>query len=66
MNITESDISEKYEGYAGFSGNARKSRISGVKSVFRRGLEKKALRIISSSSNVPAVVRKKAESYLVE
>lgn len=64
MNITESDISEKYEEYAGFSENARKSRLSGAKSIFKRGLEKEALRIISSSCNVPAVVRKKAESYL--
>lgn len=64
MDITESDISEKSEEYAGFSENARKSRLSSAKSIFRRELEKEALRIISSSSNVPAVVRKKAESYL--
>ena len=64
MDIIESDISEKYEEYAGFSENTRKSRLSGAKSIFKRGLEKEALRIISSSSNVPLVVRKKAESYL--
>lgn len=64
MDVTESDISEKYEEYAGFSENARKSRLSSAKSIFKRGLEKEALRIICSSGNVPAVVRKKAEEYL--
>lgn len=47
-----------------FSDNARKGILSSAKSIFERGLEKEALRIICSSGNVPAVVRKKAESYL--
>lgn len=47
-----------------FSDNARKGILSSAKSIFERGLEKEALRIICSSGNVPAVVRKKAESHL--
>lgn len=64
MDITESELSEKYEEYAGFSDNARKSRLSSAKSIFRKGLEKEALRIICLSSNVPPAIRRKAESYL--
>lgn len=63
MNITESNISEKYEEYAGFSENARKSRLSSAKSIFRRGLEREALRIISSSNNVSLAVREKAKMF---
>lgn len=64
MEITESELSEKYEEYAGFSDNARRSRLSSAKSIFRRGLEKEALRVICLSSNVPSLVRSKAQSYL--
>lgn len=64
MNITESELSEKYEEYAKFSENARKSRLSNAKSIFRRRLEKEALSIIASSGNVPPVVREKAERFL--
>lgn len=66
MDITESELSEKYEEYASFSGNARKSRLSSAKSIFRRGLEKEALRLISSSGNLPLPVRSKAEKLLDE
>jgi hypothetical protein len=66
MNITESELSEKYEEYAGFSENARKSRLSNAKTIFRRGLENKALRIISSSGNLPLAVKSKAEKLLDE
>lgn len=64
MNITESELSEKYEEYANFSDNARKSRLSSAKSIFRRGLAEEALRIISSSGNVPFMIRSKAEKLL--
>lgn len=64
MEITESELSEKYEEYAGFSDNARRSRLSSAKGIFRRGLEKEALRVICLSSNVPSPVRSKAQSYL--
>lgn len=66
MDITESELSEKYEEYASFSDNVRKSRLSSAKSIFRKGVEKEALRIISSSSNLPLVVRSKAERLLDE
>lgn len=66
MNITESELSEKYEEYAKFSENARKSRLSNAKSIFRRRLEKEALRIISSSGNLPLAVKSKAEKLLDE
>lgn len=64
MEITESELSEKYEEYAGFSDNARRSRLSSAKSIFRRGLEQEALKFICSSCNVPSSVRSKALDYL--
>lgn len=64
MDLTESELSEKYEEYAGFSDNARRSRLSSAKSIFRRGLEREALKIICSSCNVPSSVRSKAQDYL--
>lgn len=64
IDITESELSEKYEEYASFSDNARRSRLSSAKSIFRRGLEEKALGVIISSSNVPLYVRNKAQNYL--
>lgn len=64
IDITESELSEKYEEYAGFSDNARRSRLSSAKSIFRRKLEKVALKIICSSCNVPSSVRSKAQDYL--
>lgn len=66
MDITESELSVKYEEYASFSDNARKSRLSSAKSIFRRGVEKEALRIISSSGNLSLEVKSKAEELLDE
>ena len=36
-------LDKKYEEYANFSDNARKSRLSSAKSIFRRGLAEEAL-----------------------
>ena len=57
-------LDKKYEEYANFSDNTRKSRLSSAKSIFRRGLAEEALRIISSSGNVPFMIRSKAEKLL--
>ena len=66
IDISEVEISEKYPLYAGYSDNARKTRLSNSRSILKNGLGKEALMIIVSSLNLPEEIRDLARKYLDE
>lgn len=64
FHITYYELAEKYSRYSKFSLSSQKSRLSSAKSIFRNGLEKKALQKILDSSRLENNLKEQVRKYL--